>query len=163
VHPDADRLIAELGLRPHPEGGWYREIYRSAARVQFESGYRALDRSALTCIYYLLEGEEFSALHRLRSDEVWALHAGGPLTVYAIEPAGTLRVHRLGDPTFAVAIVAGTWFGARLEDGSPWALISCAVGPGFEFEDFELAQRGVLSAAFPQHAMVIAALTRSPR
>lgn len=163
MHADAERLIAELGLRPHPEGGWYREIFRSKKRVQFESGYRALERSALTCIYYLLEGEEISALHRLRADELWSHHAGGALEVYAIEPAGTLRSYRLGEPAFTVALEAGTWFGARLAEGSPWALLSCAVAPGFEFEDFELAQRGVLSAAFPQHAMVIAALTRSPR
>lgn len=170
MHPEAARLVERLGLRRHPEGGWFRELHRSGARVLVETPYRTVERSALTAIAYLLEGEDFSALHRLRADEVWSFHAGATVGVYAIGPAGTLRVHRLGDAVrdetarFTVAIPAGTWFGARLEDQSAWALVGCAVGPGFEFEDFELAQRGVLTAAFPQHAPVIAALTRgAPR
>ena len=127
---------------------------------------RLTPRSALTSIYYLLEGDDFSALHRLRSDEVWYFHAGAVLAIYAIDAAAALTVHRLGDAskaagtTFSIAIPAGTWFGARLEGRDAWALAGCAVAPGFEFEDFELAQRGVLIAAFPQHGPVIAALTR---
>lgn len=163
---EAADLIERLGLRRHPEGGWYREVHRSTARVRYDTPYRSVERSALTSIYYLLEGGDFSALHRLRSDEGWYHHAGATLSIYAIEPSGALRVHRLGDAradaaaSYSVTIAAGTWFGARLDDEAGWALVSACVAPGFEFEDFELAQRGVLTAAFPQHAPVIAVLTR---
>jgi predicted cupin superfamily sugar epimerase len=166
MHPDAARLVERLGLRRHPEGGWYREDHRSRSRVQYDNRYRTVDRSALTSISYLLDGDDFSALHRLRSDEVWYHHAGSTLAVYAIDPTAALTVHRLGDAgqdaaaSFSVAIPAGTWFGARLERKDTWALVGACVAPGFEFEDFELAQRGVLLAAFPQHGPVIAALTR---
>ncbi|HXP94370.1 MAG TPA: cupin domain-containing protein [Candidatus Binatia bacterium] len=166
MHAEAAELIARLGLRRHPEGGWFREVHRSRATVQFDNRYRIVQRSALTSIYYLLEGDDFSALHRLRSDEVWYFHAGAVLAIYAIDAAAALTVHRLGDAskspgtTFSIAIPAGTWFGARLEERDAWALAGCAVAPGFEFEDFELAGRGVLTAAFPQHGPVIAALTR---
>jgi uncharacterized protein len=166
VHPDAAQLVERLGLRRHPEGGWYREMHRSRAKVQYDNRYRTVERSAATSIAYLLEGADFSALHRLRSDEIWYHHAGATLAIYAIEPSAALRVHRLGDASrerdvsFSVAIPPGTWFGARLEEERTWALVGACVAPGFEFEDFELAQRGVLSAAFPQHAPIIAALTR---
>lgn len=167
MHPDAAQLIEALRLRRHREGGWYAEVHRSRAHVQYDNRYRIVDRTALTSIYYLLEGGDFSALHRLRSDEMWYFHAGSPLAIYAIDAAAALTVHRLGDPVrypgtvFSAAVPAGTWLGARLEENDAWALVSTAVAPGFEFEDFELAQRGVLTAAFPQHAPVIAALTRS--
>jgi predicted cupin superfamily sugar epimerase len=167
MHAEAAALIERLGMRRHPEGGWYRELHRSSARVRYDNRYRPVDRSALTTIFYLLEGDDFSALHRLRSDEVWFFHAGSTLAIYAIEPSGALRVDRLGDArldaaaAFSVAVPAETWFGARLESAGGWALVSAAVAPGFEFEDFELAQRGVLTAAFPQHAPVVAALTRT--
>lgn len=167
MHPDAALLVDALRLRRHPEGGWYAEVFRSRARVQYDNRYRAVERCAVTSIYYLIEGDDFSALHRLRSDEIWYFHAGSPLAIYAIDAAAALTVYRLGDPArhpatvFSAAIPAGTWLGARLEERETWALVSTAVAPGFEFEDFELAQRAVLTAAFPQHAPVIAALTRS--
>jgi predicted cupin superfamily sugar epimerase len=166
MHERAADLIERLGLRRHPEGGWYRETHRSANIVEYDDRYRTVKRSAMTSIYYLLEGEDFSAFHRLRSDEVWYFHAGTTLALYAIEPSGALRVHRLGDAcregacTYSVAIAAGTWLGARLEDKEGWALTSACVAPGFEFEDFELAGRTVLTAAFPQHGPIIASLTR---
>lgn len=166
MHPEAADLIARLGLRRHPEGGWFRETYRSREKVHFETPYRTVERSAITSIYYLLEGDDVSVLHRIRSEEIWYFHAGAVLTIYAIDPAAVLSIHRLGDggpgaAMFSAAIPAGTWFGARLEERDAWALVGCAVAPGFEFEDFEVAQRGVLLAAFPQHAPVIAALTRT--
>jgi predicted cupin superfamily sugar epimerase len=162
----AAEIVERLGLRRHPEGGWFRETHRSGIAVQFDNRYRTVERSALTSIYYLLEGDDFSELHRIRSDEIWYYHAGATLAIYAIDPAAALTVHRLGDATkeagtsFSVAIPAGTWFGARVEGGGDWVLASTAVAPGFEFEDFEIAARGVLTAAFPQHGPVIAALTR---
>ena len=167
MHPEAEGLIKLLGLKRHPEGGWYTETHRSRGRVQYDNRYRTVERSALTSIYYLLEGDDFSALHRLRSDEIWYFHTGSTVAIYTIDAAARLNVYRLGDgarnlaAAYSVAIAAGTWFGAKLEAPDTWVLLSAAVAPGFEFEDFEVAQRSVLTAAYPQHAPVIAALTRA--
>ena len=117
-----------------------------------------------TAIYFLLDGESFSALHRLKSDELWLFHDGMPLTVHAIGPDGMYRTYRLGldidDGQRPQAVVpSGSWFGATVDDPEGFALVGCMVAPGFDFDDFELADRLALTSQYPEHADLIARLT----
>jgi uncharacterized protein len=161
------RWVEELGLAPHPEGGFYRETYRAelvlpASALPGHPG----PRSASTAIYFLVTAGSFSAFHRIASDELWHFHAGGALEIVTIDPGGAradlhlgLALDRGERPQHVVR--AGTWFGSRLlrdEDG--YALVSCTVAPGFDFADFALAGRDELASAFPAHSAIIAALTR---
>ena len=152
------RWVDALGLAAHPEGGFFRETYRSGTRIG--------DRSVSTAIYFLVTRGSFSALHRIRSDELWHFHAGSALEIVTIDRGGTRRDLHLGldlarDEVPQHVVPAGDWFGARLREAtSSYALVSCTVAPGFDFADFELADRASLTARFPEHAAAIAALTR---
>lgn len=158
MHADARALIEQLRLQPHPEGGYFRETFRSRDRVTTARG---SDRSALTSIYFVLTSEGFSAFHRLVSDEVWHFYGGMPLTLELIEPAGTRAVRRIGrDGPWQAAIAAGTHFAAHVDGDEAYAFVGCDVAPGFEFADFTLTTRAMLSAAYPQHAPLIARYTR---
>ena len=158
VHTEAQRLIASLHLRPHPEGGWYRETYRSAERVTTERG---AVRRATTAIYFLLTASTFSAFHRLASDETWHFYRGDPVTLEIIDPSGVhaRKVIGHGDDLQAT-IAAGAYFAAHVDAADGWALVGCDVSPGFEFADFQLTTRSMLSAAYPQHGPLIARYTR---
>ena len=166
--PAAAQWIDRLGLQPHPEGGYFRETYRSGEQIGgagLPSRYGGA-RSLCTAIYFLLEGPQFSAFHRLRSDELWFFHAGTALRVWEISPGGALKDTRLGpDPsrghTLQVAIPRGAWFAAQPEDPQGYTLIGCTVAPGFDFADFELARRDALAEAFPAHRELIRRLTRA--
>lgn len=132
----AQAIITQLGLKPHPEGGWYREVYRSSTRVETTRG----TRSALTTIYYLLEHTQISRWHVVDADEIWHFYAGDPLELLAYDPQSrALTRHVLGSPSTgneAVGVIAaGIWQAAR-SLGS-FSLVGCSVGPGFEFEGFE--------------------------
>ena len=155
--------IEELALQRHPEGGWYAEWYRARLTLPVKALGAQGDgtRSVATSIYYLLEPEDFSAFHRIRSDEVWHHLAGDSLAVEQIQPGGTAETLLLGgnEGLPAGVVTAGTWFGAR-PAGSGYALVGCTVSPGFDFEDFELAERDRLTQVFPQHEALIAGLTR---
>lgn len=133
----ADRIISELGLSPHPEGGWYRETWK---------GPDAAGRAVGTAIYFLLKAGERSHWHRVDAGEVWLWHAGAPLELLMAETeAGPLMAHRLGPDVLACerpqAVVPSGWWQAA-EARSGWALVSCCVAPGFRFEGFELAAPG---------------------
>lgn len=138
MHARAQALIVELGLQPHPEGGFYREIHRSEQRVQPLDG--RPERSALTTIYFLLAAPAFSRWHKVASDEVWHLYEGGPLELRIADPAiervNVVRLDRIGAPgSGPVAVVpAGHWQAAR--PLGEYALIGATVGPGFDFADF---------------------------
>jgi predicted cupin superfamily sugar epimerase len=161
--------IERLGLTPHPEGGHFRETYRAAEIIQGPApDTRIGPRVASTAIYFLLREGEVSALHRIRSDELWHFYAGGPLVVSAIAPDGTRRDVTLGpDPgagqQFQAIVPAGAWFGAALLPGTAYALVGCTVAPGFEFADLELADRAALIRRYPQHAALTEDLTVSWR
>jgi uncharacterized protein len=149
MHPRAEQLIAELSLEPHPEGGYYREIFRSSNLVTTADGRGA--RAALTTIYFLLPQGSVSRWHRVASDEVWHLYEGGPLEILELDPeCRELARHRLaGERTQAQApvctIAANRWQAAR--PLAEYALVGCTVGPGFDFEDFSmLADEAVLAA-----------------
>jgi predicted cupin superfamily sugar epimerase len=164
----ADFWIKKYNLMPHPEGGFYAETYRAtesipkAALPDRFSG----DRSYSTGIYFLLESDNFSAFHRIQSDEMWHFYAGNPLEIFVINPVnGDLQVIRLGsdpdrDESFQAVVPAGSWFGSRPASGSEYCLVGCTVAPGFDFLDFEMAERESLLRDFPQHASLILELTR---
>jgi predicted cupin superfamily sugar epimerase len=149
-HPELERAIAALRLDPHPEGGFYRETYRSES----------------TAIYFLLPAKEFSVFHRLRnSDEMWHHYAGDAVELHTIAPDGEHRVAILGSEIERgerpqVLVPAGTLQAARSR-GPRFALCGCTVTPAFEFADFEMPPRSDLLARFPSHEQVIRELTRS--
>lgn len=165
--PNAQYWIERLNLSAHPEGGYYRETYRAELSIprdalppQF-SGPRLVS----TAIYFLLEGENFSAFHRLRSDELWHFYAGSPITVHVIEPDGACSEIQLGAAPEAgevlqAAVKAGRWFASRVRDPKTFALAGCTVAPGFDFADFELGKRAELVRLYPQHRKLIESLTR---
>jgi predicted cupin superfamily sugar epimerase len=140
MHPRAEQLIAELSLEPHPEGGYYREIFRSSNLITTADGRGA--RAALTTIYFLLPEGAVSRWHRVASDEVWHLYEGGPLEILELDPKCLeLSRHRLaGEVAQAQApvctIAAHRWQAAR--PLAEYALAGCTVGPGFDFEDFSM-------------------------
>jgi hypothetical protein len=122
-------------------------------------------RAHSTAIYFLLPGDQISALHRIKSDEVWHFYAGSPATLTLLHPDGTLEERRLGpDPrraeSFQAVVPAGCWYGAVVADRHAWALLGGTVAPGFDFADFELADRAALLAEFPRHREAILRLTR---
>ncbi len=159
--------IEKLRLDPHPEGGYFRQTYRSEvviAREALPAGFSGA-RAVSTAIYFLLEGEGFSAFHRLRSDEVWHFYAGEPLLVQVIDPEGNYSRILLGsDPgagqVLQAVVRAGCWFASHVADWKSFAVAGCTVAPGFEFEDFELGKREELVARYPQHRELIERLTR---
>lgn len=150
-----DQLIASLQLRPHPEGGFYRETYRAEMGVVPNGAVHV--RSASTAIYYLLCDGAHSAWHRIMSDEVWHFYAGEPLDVYVLEKDGALSRLRLGnalthpDAVFQAVVPAGLWFAAECADPTTFSLVGCTVAPGFEFSEFEMADTAALLANYPQH------------
>jgi uncharacterized protein len=162
MHPRAAELIAVLGLQPHPEGGFYREVFRSA--VQVAPLDRRGPRAALTTIYFLLAEGSFSRWHQVASDEVWHLYEGGPLELLELSPSEqTVLRYRLG-PVGSGAeapvctIGAGIWQAAR--PLGKYAFVGCTVGPGFDFADFRLladdhARAAAVRAALPDLAILI--------
>ena len=149
-------------MSPHPEGGFYRATYKSDLTIAQSAlpGNFHGNRSASTAIYFLLAGNDFSAFHRLASDEVWHFYAGSALVVYVIDPEGNRSELHLGDGAFQGVVNAGCWFASRLKDPSGFALVGCTVAPGFEFADFELAARAELIRIYPAHRKLIEELTR---
>ncbi len=139
MHPRAVELISTLDLRPHPEGGYYREVFRSRTHVS-PSDARG-QRAAMTTIYYLLDAASSSRWHEVASDEVWHFYEGDALELLELAPTGGGLVrHRLGNvgegQSPVRVIAAGRWQAARpLGD---YCLVGCTVAPGFEFEDFRL-------------------------
>jgi len=149
-------LVHGLGLQPHPEGGWFRETWRADVTVDTVRGPRA----AGTAILYLLDEGAVSVLHRLAWDEVWHLHAGGPLRIHQLAAGGVRTVVLAADPAaprFQTVIPAGTWFGAEADPG--WALVGCTMAPGFAWEDYELGRRADLLEAHPGATDLIRRLT----
>lgn len=148
---NATDWIKHLDLQSHPEGGYYKEVFRSEKKIEG-------DKSSMTSIYYLLENDNKSAFHRLASPEVWYYHAGYPLMLYVIHPDGTLNTHLMvGNPTGEqqVAIEPGCWFAAEIPSHFGYALVSCAVAPAFTFDDFELGTYEDLVKLYPQHEVLL--------
>jgi len=182
--------IHHLQLLPHPEGGYYRQTYRSDLLLPKSAlpGAFSGDRVASTAIYFLLDQHNFSAFHRLPSDEMWHFYLGSPLIVHVIDADGHYSEIRLGaDPdageVFQATVKAGCWFASQLaaraesaphsliepatrdqsaarEDAPQFSVVGCTVAPGFDFADFELARRADLIRLHPDHQTLITSLTR---
>jgi predicted cupin superfamily sugar epimerase len=160
--------IKRLRLSPHPEGGYYREIYRapeSVPRRGLPPRYGG-SRPFGTSIYFLLESGQVSRLHRLKSDEVWHFYAGSPVLIHMLSDSGRCRSIKLGrNPekgrVFQAVIRAGTWFGAEPVGLRTYALVGCTVSPGFDFDDFEAGCAEKLRKKFPRWASLIERLTIS--
>ena len=164
---DASYWIEALKLERHPEGGYYRETYRSSELMQ-RSGLPERfpgSRSFSTSIYFLLSGKEVSYFHRIKSDELWHYHMGNSLSIHIIDLDGEYQIVNLGKDVergdaFQVVIPAGCWFGAAVNDPDSYILVGCTVAPGFDFEDFELGNRSELLKTYPQHRAIIKILTK---
>jgi predicted cupin superfamily sugar epimerase len=159
--------IDGLSLNKHPEGGWYKEIYRSNEVIALShlpsrfSGNRAF----ATSIYFLLEGDDFSTLHRIKADEIWHFYEGSSLEIVSIDTAGNTEKIILGRNLWAGeklqhVIPHGCWFGARLSDPNSYSLVGCGVAPGFDFEDFEMGDRQQLLEMYPSLHDLIVQFTR---
>jgi len=161
-----ETVVALLELSPHPEGGFYREVFRAAERVARLDG---TPRTASTAIYFLLPITAFSAWHEVRSDEAWHFYDGLPLELHTIDPAGTHRVALLGRELAAgerpQQVVPAGWLQAARPiagshpDDPDYALCGCTVSPGFEFADFALPGRAALRARYPALVDIVDAFT----
>jgi len=150
-----------MGLQPHPEGGYYKEVYRSDKTVLRPSSTEL--KQACTSIYYLLEGSDYSGFHRLLSDELWYFHKGSPLHIHVIDEHGAYTGCELSDSpsgSFSTAIKAGQWFASEIPSKSGFVLVSCAVAPGFDFAEFEMAKKAELIEEYPQHSQIINRMCR---
>jgi len=155
----AKQIIDKLKLIRHPEGGFYKETYRSDHIIVND---KKENRNVSTAIYYLLEDEDRSLFHRIRSDELWFFHLGEPLEIILIErkQLTTITLGNHIEHEFPqVRIPANTWFAARVKNAKGFSLVSCVVSPGFDFADFELAKREDLMQQFPHLKYVIEKFT----
>ncbi|MEX0360761.1 MAG: cupin domain-containing protein [Allomuricauda sp.] len=163
-----ERLIKKFDLIPHPEGGYFKETYRSQGEVASGSLPKEYQgsRNYATSIYFLLTSDTFSAFHKIKQDEIWHFYSGSPLMLYMISEEGELSEHCIGNdfgkgqiPQFVVP--GNHWFAAKTLNPNDYSFVGCTVSPGFEFEDFVLPERMELLDKFPQHSMLIHSLTRN--
>lgn len=166
----AQQIIEKLKLEQHPEGGFFRETYRSVDEIDegnLDSKYKG-SRSYATCIYFLLTSDSFSAFHRIIQDEIWHFYDGSPLLLHIITNEGSYSSVIIGDdiangetPQFVVP--GGCWFAANVVNNDDYSLLGCTVSPGFDFRDFELPEQKELLLKFPQHQIIIKKLTKSDK
>lgn len=155
-------IINKLDLLPHPEGGFYRETYRSKGIITEESLSPEISgsRNYATCIYFLLTSENFSGFHRIKQDEQWHFYKGSPLRIHVIDPSGQYKQHTLSHEMDRneypqLVIEAGNWFASSVVEPNSYSLVGCTVAPGFDFNDFELATRAQLLKLYPNHEALI--------
>ncbi|MBL0103213.1 MAG: cupin domain-containing protein [Bacteroidetes bacterium] len=164
---EIESIIEKLQLKPHPEGGYYSETYRSAGEISaadLGSDFSG-KRSFSTAIYFLLTPKMFSAFHRIRSDEMWHFYKGAPIALHMIDAEGRYSEKTIGNdilngehPQFMVP--AGVWFASHTKGEENYSLAGCTVSPGFDFQDFELANRNELIKKYPMYKNIIKQLTR---
>ncbi|WP_299530773.1 cupin domain-containing protein [Ulvibacterium sp.] len=164
---EVDEIVQNLDLKPHPEGGYFKEVYRSEGTINLENlgGAYSSIRNYATSIYFLLTYKAFSAFHKIQQDEIWHFYKGSPIELHMIAPNGDYSNVRIGNdfgkgerPQFVVP--GGYWFSAETFNKGAYALVGCNVSPGFDFEDFVLADRQNLLSQFPQHREIITKFTR---
>ena len=163
---EAERIINALGLEPHPEGGYFIETYRSVGEISqdsLDSKYQG-KRNYATCIYFLLTSESYSTFHRIHQDEIWHFYDGSPIKIHIISETGDYSNIIIGrdvikgeKPQFVVP--GNQWFAAEVINDNDYTLVGCTVSPGFDFTDFQLANRKELITQFPQHEKIITKLT----
>lgn len=162
----AEKIIREFDLKPHPEGGYFRETYRSKGIINKGSLHESYngERNYSTCIYFLLTSHAFSAFHKIKQDEIWHFYDGSPIRLYIITEAGAYSEHIIGRNFFKgevpqLVVPGNCWFAAKVINENDYSLVGCTVAPGFDFTDFELPTRAALTAQFPQHESIISELT----
>jgi predicted cupin superfamily sugar epimerase len=161
-----ENIIKKLSLEPHPEGGYFKETYRSLGEIietNLDMDYKG-KRNYSTCIYFLLTSDNFSALHRIKQDEIWHFYDGSPIRLHMISELANYSEHSIGRdfnkgevPQFIVP--GGNWFAAEVIDNNSFSLVGCTVSPGFSFKDFELKTRKELVSMFPNQEKIISKLT----
>lgn len=163
---DAKYWIEKLEMLPHPEGGYFKETYRSSEIINEKHLPERFtgDRNISTSIYYLLQNEDCSKLHRIKSDEMWHFYDGSGLIIYEINNQGILIENKLGldfntNESPQIVIKDGNWFGAKVIKPNSFCLAGCTVSPGFDFADFEFGNREKLLSEFPEHKEIILQLT----
>jgi predicted cupin superfamily sugar epimerase len=159
--------IQKLNLQRHPEGGYFNEVYRSDEEIKLEHLPSRYDgaRNHSTSIYFLLTSDEFSAFHRIKSDETWHFYSGQAVKLHLIDKKGNYLSVKLGsnpesEEVFQFTIPLDVWFAASIEEPDSYALVGCTVSPGFHFDDFELGIREELIKMFPECEKVIKRFTR---
>ena len=162
-----EEIIKKLELEPHPEGGYFKETYRSTGEINSASLDNAYsgNRNYSTCIYFLLTSENNSAFHRIKQDEIWHFYDGSPIRLHTISENGEHNSHIIGRDILngespQLVVKGGDWFAAEVINKDDFSLVGCTVSPGFSFEDFELPARKVLLEKFPEHAELITKFTR---
>lgn len=160
---NAQQIIKKFNLETHPEGGYFKETYRSEL-VAVPEGFKS-ERNYSTSIYFLITNEAFSAFHKVNQDEIWHFYIGSCIHLHLIHPNGKYELIKVGNqitdgevPQFVVP--AQTWFAAEVVEEHQFAFVGCTVSPGFDFKDFELANREALTSKFPNHKNIIKRLTR---
>lgn len=162
-----EEIINSLNLKPHPEGGYFRETYRSDHLINEDSLTSRYNgkRNYSTCIYFLLTSDTFSAFHRIQQDEIWHFYSGSPIRLHTISEIGTHSEFIIGND-FAkgqvpqLVVPGGYWFGAEVINPNDYSLVGCSVSPGFDFADFELPTRQELISLFPENEKIITRLTK---
>ncbi len=163
----AEYWVDGLGLEMHPEGGFFKEVYRSDESISHEAlptrftGGRVFS----TSIFYLLNKKDISMFHRIKQDELWHFYEGVSLTIHCISADGIYSTFVLGrdiqcGESFQVVVKRGCYFAAEINNKDAFSLVGCTVAPGFDFEDFELPDRKKLIEKFPQHSEIINLFTR---
>lgn len=165
---NAQDIIKLLNLQPHPEGGFFKETYRSNEFIDSSALPKRYvgNRVVSTCIYYLLTPDSYSAMHRVKSDELFHFYLGDTVEMLQLLPQGTSKVIKLGSNLLdgehlQVPVPQNTWQGCRLVSGGQFALMGATVAPGFEYQDFELATQAELVGLYPDHSELLKQLTRS--
>lgn len=167
MNAEITKIINQLNLQPHPEGGYFKETYRSEGVIN-ESNLGIEfpgKRNYTTAIYFLLTSDSFSAFHKIKQDEIWHFYKGSPIKLHIISAKGNYKNVIIGNnlengeiPQFVVN--AKDWFAAEVIENNTYSLVGCTVSPGFDFNDFELAKRASLILKFPQHSSIITTLTK---
>ena len=165
MNPRINMLTKKLNLQAHPEGGYYTEVYRSEGIIETNEDLFPDGRHYSTSIYYLLESKDWSHFHRIKSDEVWHHYEGSSATIHVLSKSGDYRKLYLGNDLESgqlpqLVVPAGTWFGVTVDDPESYTLCGCTVSPGFDFDDFEMADRTALIKQYPNHEAIITKLTR---
>ena len=161
-----DDIVKLLGMEPHPEGGYYKRSYIASDEISLPTRYNDnKKRPSSTCIYYLLGKNDFSAWHRIKSDEIWHHYEGATVTIFTIDPkTHEISKHALGKLTDGavpqVIVKHGLWFCASLSGEGDFGLCGCTVSPGFDFRDFELADRSEFVAEYPEHETLVQKYTK---
>lgn len=164
MNEKAKYYIQKLQLKKHPEGGYYREIYRANEMFYIDQPKKSLKRNVSTSIYFLLEGAQVSKFHKLKSDEQWHFYDGTAVKIFIIDEYGKLKEIILGKKIesgelFQTVIKKSNWFAAEVLSKKSYALIGCTVSPGFDFSDFELGKRKNLTEDYPKHIEIIKKFT----